>query len=144
MDERKKRGACGWIALGCGAAIAIGIVFVGVIVAVAVASMRSSIPYKDALALAQRDPRVAEVLGTPVEAGLFTSGSVSTENRSGSADLDIPIHGPKGKASIHVVATREGGRWSYTRMIVTPDKGAVIDLLAPSPGESRGTAPPGA
>jgi hypothetical protein len=142
MSELNKRSVAGWVALGCGLALAGLVAFVVVIAIVVIGSMRSSTPYKEAVARAQHDARVTQVLGTPIEPGLWTGGNINIQNESGNADINIPISGPRGKASIHVVATKEGGRWSYSRMVVTPEQGEVIDLLA-QPG-SRGTAPPAA
>jgi hypothetical protein len=120
-----------WVGLGCGVLIAGAVAFVAFILFVVFASMRSAQPYQDGLHLAQRDPRVIAALGSPVEAGLLMSGSIKTENREGSANISIPLHGPKGKASLSVVGTKHRGNWSYSEMTVTLDKGGEIDLLAP-------------
>lgn len=129
-----------WIAAGCSLLLVAFAAFIGFVLFAASTMMRSSDPYRAALQRAQNDRRVTEALGAPVTAGMFASGSVSTENDSGTADLRIPIRGPKGKAKLYVNATRLRGRWSYTSMIVTPEQGAEIDLLN---GESPSTAPPG-
>ena len=105
------------------------VAFVAFIVFVVFASMRSAQPYKDGLAHAQSDPRVRQALGTPVEPGWFLSGSINTKNRSGDCDIDIPISGPKQSATLHVIGTKEEGRWSYSKMLVTPATGPPIDLL---------------
>ena len=48
---------------------------------------------------------------------------ISTTGRSGQANIDIPLKGSKQDGSVHVVGWREGGRWTYHRMIMTPDVG---------------------
>lgn len=126
-----------WVGLGCGVLIAAGIAFVAFIVFVVFASMRSSDPYKEALQRARNDPRVIATLGTPIEPGMFVSGSINTQNRSGNADISVPVHGPKAKGTIHVVGTKSEGRWSYTTMTFTPERGDPVDLLEPT-----STAPP--
>jgi hypothetical protein len=140
-QPKKKTNPWPWIALGCGVLFFGLIAFVGFIFTVVGGSMRSSVPYREATDRAQRDDRVAAALGTPIETGYFTSGSISVNNDAGNVDLSIPIHGPKGKAKIHVVGTKEGGRWSYSRMMVTPQTGEPIDLLR---AELLDKAPPGA
>jgi hypothetical protein len=60
------------------------------------------------------------------------SGSISTSGPSGNCDINIPLKGSKQNGSLHVVGMREGGRWSYSRMIMTPAKGDPIDLLESS------------
>jgi len=118
-----------WAGLGCAVLLAGAVAFVAFIVFVVAGAMRAGEPYKLALQRAQSDPRVIAALGTPIEPGWFVSGSINTQNQSGAVDINIPISGPKQSASIHVVGTKEGGRWSYSRMIVTPKTGPVIDLL---------------
>ena len=129
MEPERKRGVGLWIALGCGIAFVGLVAFVVFILFVVVGSMRGSTPYRDAVARAQNDPRVQAALGTPVKPGLFVSGSINTQNRDGDAKLDIPLSGPKGKATMRVVATKARGRWDYNQIIVTPKNGPEIDLL---------------
>jgi len=57
-------------------------------------------------------------LGTPIKDGFFFTGNISEGNGSGNANLSIPIHGPKGSATIYVAATRNSGQWHFNRMIV--------------------------
>jgi hypothetical protein len=119
-----------WIGVGCGVAL-MGIAgFIAFMVFAIFTSMRSSAPYRDAVQRAQNDPRVIEALGRPIEPGWFISGSINTSGQSGDANLDVPVSGPKQSGSIHVVGTKEGGRWTYTRMLFTPASGPTIDLLA--------------
>lgn len=140
-QQPKKTNPWPWIALGCGVLFFGFLAFLGFIFTVVVGSMRSSEPYRESMERARRDDRVIAALGTPIEPGIFISGSINTQNNNGDADLSIPIHGPKGKARIHVVGTKESGRWSYSRMTVTPEQGEPIDLLR---RELLDRAPPGA
>ena len=119
-----------WAAIGCGVLFVGSIAFLAFIVFVVFASIRSASPYKDGVARAKADSRVIESLGAPVEPRWFVSGNINTSGRSGSADIDIPLKGSKQHGSLHVVGTKEGGRWTYSRMIMTPDTGEPIDLLA--------------
>jgi len=138
MEPERKRGVGTWIALGCGIAFVGLIAFVVFILFVVFGAMRSSTPYRDAVARAQNDPRVRDALGTPVKPGLLVSGSVNTQNRDGDAKLDIPLSGPKGSGTLHVEATKQDGRWNYNRMYVMPKNGQEIDLMT----VFRGTSPP--
>lgn len=108
-----------WIVLG---AILLSLTLLGLFLAallmIVAGAMRSSDVYKEALARAQASPQVAAIVGTPVEPGFFTSGTINVENRSGDADLHIPIHGPKGEATIDVVARKRDGVWTYETMRV--------------------------
>ena len=108
------------------------------IVMVAFTAMKSSDVYKTALARAKADPRVQQALGSDIHDGMFTSGKTNVTGPSGDADLSIPISGPKGKATIYVVATKSAGEWQYSKLIVKTDNGEEIDLTGKS-GESEKT-----
>ena len=133
MSE-KKISPVVWIVGGCTVGIIVIGGFIAGILFIVFTAMRSNEPYKDGLAAAQKDKRVIEALGAPVEPGWFVSGQIKTTGRSGHANIDIPLKGSKQDGSLHVVGSKEGGRWSYHRMIMTPDRGEPIDLLAAPPG----------
>jgi hypothetical protein len=78
--------------------------------------VRDSVPYKDAMASAQSDSRIIQHLGTPIEEGWLTSGSIRYNNASGDANLRIPLSGPKGSATLHLVAHRSAGRWTFSTL----------------------------
>jgi hypothetical protein len=110
----------------------------------AVTAIRSSEPYSEALERARNHPEVIQRLGTPIETRWWLTGNVDLSN-DGSADIKIPISGPRGDAFIAVEATKTGGRWTYNLMTVETATGSPIDLLAPpaSPPESPHTDPAG-
>ncbi len=123
------RGPLVWIALGCGGCLTALVAFVVVVYLIVVGAMRQSTPVQDGLQRAKADARVVSAIGEPIETGFLFMGSIKTENRDGSADIRVPISGPKGKATLHVVGTKQDGAWKYDSMTVTPDRGAAIDLL---------------
>jgi hypothetical protein len=82
------------------------------------AALKSSEPYKVAVARAQANDKVTTALGTPLSEG-FPMGSINTNNDTGNVDFSIPISGPKGKGTIYVVGTRSAGTWTYSKMSVT-------------------------
>ncbi len=74
--------------------------------------------------------RIAHGLGTPVEVGLLTTGNISTSGSSGEADLAIPISGPKGGATVYVVASKSEGEWIFSTLVVgLKEGGERINLL---------------
>jgi hypothetical protein len=92
------------------------------------AALKSSEPYRVAVARAKADAKVATALGKPLEEG-FPMGTINTNNNTGDIDISIPISGPKGKGTIYVVGTRSGGTWTYSKMSVTiTSSGETIDL----------------
>jgi hypothetical protein len=111
----------------------------------AVSAIRTSEPYRDALERARTNPEVIQRLGSPIEPRWWLTGSFDLSNDDGSADIKIPISGPKGDAFIAVEGTSRNGRWTYTLMTVETATGPTIDLLAPpaSTPESPHTDPAG-
>lgn len=92
--------------------------------------MSSSVPVRHAMELAQADPAVVAALGKPLETGMTFSGSLHTENANGSADLRIPVTGPKGSGQLYVKGDRQADRWSYSLIEMAIDaSGQRIDLL---------------
>ena len=115
---------------GCltGVVLAAGTVFL--LVSLVFGIMKTSGAYKDGLARAQTDPAVVAALGTPVKARFFVSGNVNASGTSGTADLTIPISGPKGKGKIYLVAHKYAGEWQFSTLVVEiEESGERIDLL---------------
>jgi len=104
--------------------------FVGVILTIVFGAMKSSDVYKDSVSRATADVRVKDLLGEPIEPGLFVTGNINVNNNSGEADLSIPLSGPKGSATLHVVAEKTDGKWESSVLEVQPATGGpAIDLL---------------
>lgn len=66
--------------------------------------LKSSAPYQHAVSAAIANPQVQSALGNPITDGWLMSGNICTTNDSGTASLAIPISGPKGEATIRVLA----------------------------------------
>jgi len=128
-QPQQSSGCFKWGAIGCGLVLVIiGVVVIGIFAAVFGLIKQTSI-YKDTVRRAESNPQVIATLGTPIRTGWLVSGSVHTNNNTGSADVRIPIEGPKQKATIHCVATMTNDNWKYTTLVVEPDHGPPIDLL---------------
>jgi Cytochrome oxidase complex assembly protein 1 len=82
---------------------------------------------------ARSNPAVIEALGSPIEDGWFWTGSVEVTARSGTADLEIPVSGPKGAGAIYVAGAKVAGVWTYSRLNIKLDgNGQTVDLPAAS------------
>ena len=104
----------------------------GLILTFVFGALKSSEVYTDALARAKANEEVKTLLGEPIEAGFWVSGSVEVGGTSGKADLSIPVSGPKGSATLHAVATKAGGKWVYSTLEAVPQaSGTSIDLRPP-------------
>ena len=107
----------------------IGIVVLAVVGGVM--GIKSTFIFSEGVALAAANPEVVEALGEPIEARFGFSGSLNyEEDGTGDADAAIPIKGPDGEATLHVVATRIDGEWRFDEAEVElPDREDRIDLL---------------
>lgn len=124
-----------FVPTGCITILALCAVFGAIIVFGISAAMKSSDAYQIAVAKAKADSRVIAALGTPIEEGLFTSGSTNVSGGSGQADLSIPLSGPKGKGTLYAVATKSAGTWTYSKLSLRVEgTGENIDI-------DPGTAP---
>jgi Cytochrome oxidase complex assembly protein 1 len=105
--------------------------FIALIFALVFGAIKSSDVYKEAVARAKEAPAVQSALGTPITEGMFVSGNLNTGGASGSADLAIPISGPKGSGTVYAVATMVGGKWTFTTLeVAVPGSADRINLLA--------------
>jgi len=105
------------------------VAFFAVVILAVFGAMKSSDAYKTAVARAKADPRVIEAIGTPIDEGWFVSGTTNVSGGSGESDISIPIHGPKGKATVYAVATKSAGEWEYSKLVVKVEEtGDTIDL----------------
>jgi Cytochrome oxidase complex assembly protein 1 len=122
---------------GCLTLLILFAAFAAAISLVVFGAMKSTDVYKGAVARAKANPAVVEALGSPIQEGMFVSGSSHVTGASGESDLVIPISGPKGKGSIYLKAVKSLGRWRYVDLVVEIQKtGKRIDLLDhEEPGE---------
>jgi hypothetical protein len=122
------------IGIGCFGLVLLACLFIGGIFTFISTMMRSSDPYKVALSAAAHDPVVVAALGTPIEAGWFTSGQINVSGPTGHANLSIPISGPRGSATVAVVADKAAGTWTYRTLAVAVEgRAAAVDLLPALP-----------
>ena len=91
--------------------------------------IKGSPAFAEAFAKASENAEVKEALGSPLTPGFGMSGSMKETNGSGNADFSVPIQGPKGAGSLHVVARSNAGVWKFQRIDVEA-AGKTIDVLA--------------
>jgi hypothetical protein len=108
-----------------------------ILVFVIMASFRSSDVYKEALARASASTQVHERMGEPIQPGWFVSGQLNASGGTGTANLAIPIAGPRSKGLIRAVASKSGAwRFSCLRVEIRGQPG-IIDLLSVQPPAER-------
>ena len=108
---------------GCLVLIVLGIIAGGAIFYGVVKVIKSTEPYQTALTAATNSPEVQEELGTPIEPGFMPQGSVNSNSDGGvtieTADLTIPLKGPKASGSVHYAAKKAAGDWEVSDFTVT-------------------------
>jgi hypothetical protein len=94
------------------------------------AMIRNSGAYKLAFKTAQGSTCVSNALGSPLESRWMVSGNMEESSIKGSAELDIPIKGPKGKGNLDVHATKLNGNWIINSLVFS--HGTSQSSLVPS------------
>jgi hypothetical protein len=84
-------------------------------------TFKSSPVYLEAMKAAQADPTVVQALGTPIQSGLFVSGTIEEQGISGDATLTIPISGPHGSGTLYASARKGNGVWRFYTLAVQVD-----------------------
>jgi hypothetical protein len=115
-----------------------------IVLVIVFGAIKSSEPVEYAYGAAKDDARVHAVLGQPVSEGYFVSGSVDNNGSTGSADLSLPVSGPKGSGTLYVVARKQAGQWQYQVLQLEVDgKFGRINLLSEPalPAEGAPAAP---
>jgi hypothetical protein len=108
----------------------LAILMVVVVIFLVFNSIKSHEVYEGALEAARSDPELTSAIGTPIDDGLFPTGSFEESGPSGSADFAIPVSGPNGSATVYAEAQKFGGQWEYTTLVAElDDSGRRINLL---------------
>ena len=116
-----------WWVIGCGGCFGVSVLGVLVFGAIfffgVVKVLKSSEPYKTALAGATNSAEVQEALGTPITDGFMPTGSVNSNSSDGTttetADLTISLKGPKASGSVHYAAKKTAADWEVSDFTVT-------------------------
>ena len=130
-----KGGGKNWVLLGCGGCLGL-IVLGGVVMAgifyFAMGALKKSDVFAEALKRAQHSPEVQEAIGTPVDTGWMLQGTMNYHNGAGTADLTIPLKGPKGEATLAVKGEKSAtGAWEYSLLEAQLPDGTKVDLRTP-------------
>jgi len=111
-------------ALVAGAACVIIICFVGGIMYL----IKSSGAYALAEQYIRANPAIREMVGTPLEFGLFPTGNVSVSGESGEANLSIHVAGEKGEVTVVLVMEKRAGQWEIIQAYYVDKDGNYVDI----------------
>ena len=74
--------------------------------------------FREAVARAEANPQVRAELGGPIREGWWVAGHIRTTGPSGNAALSIPLKGSRKDGTLHAVAHKSDGRWTYDTLEV--------------------------
>ena len=91
--------------------------------------VRSSDAYTLTMASARNSVRFADALGAPVSEGWFPTAEFSY-GEPPTAELEIPVSGPKAHGSLRATAAKAGDQWQVRRLTLhLASASDEIDLL---------------
>jgi hypothetical protein len=115
---------------GCASLALMVVLLIGGIVYFIFAGVRKTEPFQLTLRAAQASPELRSQLGEPITLGFWFTGSVNWNNGKGSADVQIPLNGPKSSTTVHTIGTQSpGAPWNFSKMESTSSP--PINLLSP-------------
>ncbi|HLG17277.1 MAG TPA: cytochrome c oxidase assembly factor Coa1 family protein [Blastocatellia bacterium] len=107
-----------FVPTGCLTIVVVGVLVIFGIITLVFSAIKSSDVYKLAVAKAKANPTVISELGEPIEPAWLVSGSINVSGSTGTADLSIPISGPKKSGTVYAVARKSAGEWQFTTLQV--------------------------
>jgi hypothetical protein len=125
----------GWkIPLGCLAVVALLAAFVGAIFTIVSYSFHKSDVFREAIARAERSREVTDRIGSPLQPGWLPQGQIQVSGSTGTAQMAIPVTGPRGKATINLDARKVAGSWQFLSLQVQFEDSSSVNLLAAEGG----------
>jgi YD repeat-containing protein len=88
--------------------------------------------YQDALQIVQQSPEARRVLGDRMSPG-WPVGFRFANFGSQFVEWSVPLSGSRSNAHLYAVANLIGGRWEFSRLVMTADRGSKTVDLAPPP-----------
>jgi Cytochrome oxidase complex assembly protein 1 len=122
-----------FVPAGCLSMILMIAGFIAVVAYLALGSIKSSYVYQQAIDKTRSNADVIRELGEPIKAGWLISGRIKVNDSSGSADMSIPVSGPKKSGRVYVLAKKRMDKWDFYGLEVEIEgKSERINLLTPS------------
>jgi ribosomal protein L7/L12 len=80
-------------------------------------------PLDQALTIVNSDPAVRQAFGGPITPGIFVTGEMESGGSSSSAQLNVPIYGPKRSGELNVSGEWRRGVWDLDIWVVYDEDG---------------------
>jgi hypothetical protein len=120
-----------WVVAGIAATF---LLYIGTLAVATEDGIRSTPFYRIALKNAQGSSCAASMLGTPLTPRWGTSGSWTEGSKEGSANLTIPVRGPREKADLEMLAEKQNGDWKITSLVLVRESRRI--QLTPVPAST--------
>ena len=110
-----------WVvpSVGCLSIIVVFILLFTTMVSKVTGMFKDSVPYTVGMENLLKNEFVIKKLGEPIETDGMFQGNINYVNDQGTADLKIPIKGPKGDATLLIIAEKNESVWIYQTMKVS-------------------------
>lgn len=96
--------------------------------------MRNSTPVEMGLKIAETNQALIGRIGQPIKAGWYMAGSIEVNENTGSADMSMPLSGPKGSGRLYLEASKHAGLWTLDVLeFVAEGSHQPLNLLEPPP-----------
>jgi cytochrome oxidase complex assembly protein 1 len=93
------------------------------------ASLKNSEAYNKSFEAVCASKEVQSELGSPIRPAFLVSGGIYVNTLGGHAQVSYDVSGPKGAATVYVIADKKDGEWTFRSIKVLPkDSGRKIDV----------------
>jgi len=92
--------------------------------------MKSSDAYKMSVQQVKSNQRVQELFGSPIEPGLFVTGSIRINGPNGHAALSYSISGPEKKGTVYLHASKYLEKWTIYQLSVVSETDDKITIVS--------------
>lgn len=137
--QKKSFWANPWVWAGCGCAagcLAIPLLIISIAGGSFLYFFSQTDVKKLALEQVRHSAQAVEALGEPIEASFLFTGNINMKNHGGRADIQFPVHGPKGRGKVVVLANLDHGTWTFERLTLKLEgSNEEIVIVGGPPGE---------
>jgi ribosomal protein L7/L12 len=87
-------------------------------------------PLDQAMQIVNSDPAVVRAFGQPITPGIFVTGEMSSGGTASSADMSVPIYGPKRSGELSVSGSWRRGVWDLSLWVTYVDEDGEEQTIA--------------
>ena len=80
---------------------------------------KTSVPYQLTIEAIKKNEKVTEMLGEPIEEGIFILGSYTFGGDFEQANYRYSISGPKGEATVYFSGHKKFEKWNIEQLVIS-------------------------